>query len=89
MPETPAQRSLHARAAAYALWAGTEDWTARTAPGRASFLARFETEVDPLGQLAPAERTRRATAARKSYFTKLALASSRARAKKRGGDAAR
>ena len=86
MALTPAQRTLRARAAAHAQWSKTEDWSARTAPARAGFLARFEAEVDPLGQLEAGERTRRAMAARRSYFARLALASSKARAaKKRGG----
>lgn len=79
---TPEQRSLRARAGAYALHAqgGTS-----TLAGTAAFLARFEAEVDPDGILAPEERARRAGFARKAYFAKLALASSRARAMKRAG----
>jgi hypothetical protein len=76
---TPAQLSLRARAAAYALHAqgGTS-----TAKGTAAFLARFEREVDPDGLLPMEERVRRADLARRSYMTKLALKSSRARGKK-------
>jgi hypothetical protein len=85
VPLSPEQRSASARAAAYSMWAGTEDWTARTAPGRAAFMSRFERQVDPSGTLTPAERARRAEAARKAYFTRLALASSRARAARRAG----
>ncbi|MGW0759453.1 hypothetical protein ACWD1Y_23770 [Streptomyces sp. NPDC002814] len=55
-------------------------------------MDRFEREVDPDGTLAPEERARRAEHARRSYFLRLALASSRARAARlsaeRGGDAA-
>ncbi len=54
-----------------------------TEPGRKAFLERFEREVDPEGVLPPAERQRRAGHLKKAYFTKLALASSRAR--RRGG----
>jgi hypothetical protein len=88
VPLTPQQRTLRARAAAHAQWAATPDWSARTATARASFLERFEREVDPLGVLEPAERTRRAMAARRSYFARLSLKSSQARAAKRrgGGD---
>jgi hypothetical protein len=50
------QRRLRASAAAYAQWAATPDWTARTAKARASFLRRFEAEVDPEGQLDPVMR---------------------------------
>jgi hypothetical protein len=79
-PLTAAQRALRARAAAYALHAqgGTS-----TKAGTAAFLARFERQVDPDGQLAPDERARRAEQARKSYMTSLALKSSRAKAAKR------
>jgi hypothetical protein len=53
-----------------------------TAKARATFLARFEREVDPDGVLPESERRRRAEAARKAYFTGLALASAKARRKK-------
>lgn len=73
---TPEQRSLRARAGAYALHAqgGTS-----TRAATAAFLSRFDREVDPAGTLPPDERARRAKFARKAYFAKLALASSRAR----------
>jgi hypothetical protein len=78
---TPAQRRLQASAAAYAAWAKTTDRTERTAAARAGFMRRFELEVDPTGELDPVERARRAEYAKKSYFRKLALKSSRARTK--------
>jgi hypothetical protein len=63
-----------------------------SAPGRAAFLARFETDVDPDGRLDPEERRRRAEHARSAYFARLALASVAARRAKRasraGGDSA-
>lgn len=73
------QRKLRARAAAHALHAqgGTS-----TKAGTAAFLARFEREVDPHGLLAPEERARRASHARKAYMSGLALKASRARTKK-------
>lgn len=46
---------------------------------RRAFNERFERLVDPENSLEPAERARRAASARKAYFTRLALASSRAR----------
>lgn len=75
---TPSQRTLRARAAAFALHAkgGTS-----TKAGTAAFLARFEREVDPTGILTPVERARRAEFARKAYFSRLALKASRARSK--------
>jgi hypothetical protein len=82
---SPQQRVLRARAAAHAQWANTPDRAAHTAPARAKFLSKFEAEVDPHGILDPAERARRAAHARKSYFAKLALKSSRARAARKAG----
>jgi hypothetical protein len=52
-----------------------------TAKARATFLRRFEDEVDPDRELPEPERLRRAEAARKAYFTKLALKSAQARRK--------
>ena len=42
-----AERTLRARIAAHVRWSREPDPTARTANGRAAFLARFEAEVDP------------------------------------------
>jgi hypothetical protein len=53
-----------------------------TAKGRATFLARFEREVDPERTLPEAERQRRAQHARAAYFARLALKSARTRAKR-------
>ncbi len=78
---TPSEIALAARVGAYASWAKTTDPTARTAPARQAFDGRFEREVDPDGTLPPEERARRAEHARKAYFTRLALASAKARRK--------
>lgn len=75
---TPEQRALRARIGAYAMHA-RHDSRETSKAGRDAFLARFEREVDPDGVLTPAERDRRAQLARRSHFSKLALASSRAR----------
>ncbi len=53
-----------------------------TAPARAAFLARFEREVDPAGNLPEEERRRRAQHARKAYFANLARLSANARGAK-------
>ena len=74
----PAERVLRARLAAYALHT-KYDARETTAAARAAFMDRFEREVDPEGQLSVEERRRRATAARKAYFTRLALRSAQAR----------
>jgi hypothetical protein len=81
-PASRAERSLRARLAAYALHA-QRDPRETTANGRAAFLARFDREVDPRGLLEPDERRRRAEQARRAYFTRLALASAKARRTKR------
>lgn len=75
---TPEQRSLRARMAAYSLHA-QRDSRELTRAAREAFLGRFLDEVDPDRSLPEPERLRRAQAARKAYFTKLALKSSQAR----------
>jgi hypothetical protein len=64
--------------AAYCLHA-QRDPRETTQAARDSFMARFERQVDPDNLLPPAERQRRAEAAKKAYFLKLALKSARAR----------
>ena len=77
---TPTERSIRGRIGAYALHA-RHDPRETTAKARATFLERFEIEVDPERTLPPEERQRRAQAARKSYFAKLALKSAKKRRK--------
>ncbi len=88
---SPSERMLRARLAAHSLHA-KRDSRQTTANGRRAFLARFEREVDPGGDLDPIERRRRAVQARRAYFTRLALAAVEARRARRaerlGGDAA-
>ncbi len=79
---TSALRSLAARIGGLSL-AATHDPLVYTAPARRAFLSRFEREVDPEGTLPIAERQRRAEAARKAYFTRLALKSAVARRRRR------
>ena len=87
MPATSSERSLHARTAAYELHS-KHDSRELTAKARATFLARFEDEVDPNRELPEAERIRRAEAKRRAYFTRLALKSAQARRKRAEGGAA-
>jgi hypothetical protein len=82
-PSSPAERSLRARLAAYAMHA-QHDSRQTSTPGRVAFRARFEREVDPDGHLDPAERQRRAELARRAYFARLSLAAAKARQAKRG-----
>jgi hypothetical protein len=87
MPLTPAQRKLRAQIAANTRWS-QEDPAPTAARGQAGLQARFEREVDPGGTLPPAERGRRAEAAKRAHFQRLALASAKARAaRKTAGEA--
>jgi hypothetical protein len=76
-------RSLAGRIGGLTL-AATHDPHEYTAPARHAFLAQFEHQVDPEGTLLPAERARRAEAARKLYFARLALKSAQARRRASG-----
>ncbi len=76
---TPAQRTMRARAAAYAQAAQGKT---NTKPALAARLAADERAVDPDGKLTPEERARRAAFHRKSRMTALALKASRARSRK-------
>jgi hypothetical protein len=80
MSESP--RSLAARIGAHALHS-QYDSRELTAAGRAKFLQRFLDEVDPERILPEAERLRRAEHAKSAYFTRLALASQKARARRK------
>lgn len=51
------------------------------APARAGFLAKFEREVDPDGELDAGERARRADCAMRAHMARLALKSVKARKK--------
>lgn len=78
---TPEQRRLRARVGAYAQHA-KYDTRETTAKARQIFLERFERQVDPDARLDPRERARRAEAARRAYFTSLALRSATARSRR-------
>ena len=69
------------RIGAYRLHA-THDPRVTTEAGRRAFLSSFERGVDPAGTLDPAERHRRAEAAKKAHFVALAYKSSLARRRK-------
>ena len=82
MTLTPSERTQRARMGAYSLHA-QRDPRETTRAARATFLGRFELQVDPELTLEPAERARRAEAARHAYFAGLALKSARARAQRK------
>jgi hypothetical protein len=75
-------RSTIARIAAFSLHA-SRDSKEITSPARAAFLKRFERQVDPDAILPDAERQRRAHAALRAHMARLALASAKARGKRR------
>ncbi|GAA5104900.1 hypothetical protein [Haloechinothrix salitolerans] len=79
---TPAQRTLRAKVAAYTSWANTTDRAARTAAARKAAHDRFEDQVDPNRELPPPVRAARAEAARKAYFSGLALRSAQVRGRR-------
>lgn len=76
---TAQQRSRRARIAAHASWAVTADRKARTSPGTAAFLDRFERQVDPDGTLPAEIRQVMARHARTAYMLRLAERSVAAR----------
>ncbi len=78
---TPSERVMRARMAAYTLHAH-HDPRETTKEARRAFNQRFLDEVDPERRLPERERLRRADAARRAYFTRLAYLSAR---KRRGG----
>lgn len=71
---SPAERSVQARVAAFAMHS-QHDTRETTAAARTAFRSSFERKVDPNGILEPAERRRRAEAARKSHYAKMTAAS--------------
>lgn len=75
---TAAERSLRARAGAYAQHA-KYDVRETTRNARDAFLARFVDQVDPERVLPEPERQRRALASRKAHMALLALRSAQAR----------
>lgn len=79
---TPAERSLRASIGAYRTHA-LHDPRETTSAARDAFWRRFVNEVDPHRRLAATERLRRAAAARKAYFSRLAYQSARRRNRRR------
>lgn len=78
---TPAERQLIAAIGAHGRWAQTsaDQRHEATAAARRAALARFEAQVDPDGQLDPAERQARAQHARRAHMSRIALKSAQAR----------
>lgn len=70
--------SARHRAAAFTLHS-KHDSKELTKRARAKFMLRFERQVDPDGELTPAERARRAAQAKRAYFVALGELSGKAR----------
>ena len=82
---SPAERSLRARLAGLT-FASTHDVREHMKPAQAASpgqLPYWERQVDPDGDLDQFERRRRAECARKAHMTKLALASAKARRRRK------
>lgn len=80
---THAQRVLIGRLGAYTVHS-KHDSRELIRPAREAFWSKFERDVDPDGVLPLDERLRRADMARKAHFTRLAIASAKARRKRSG-----
>lgn len=79
----PDERTLISTIGAHARWAKCDDPAAATAPARKGLAERFERQVDPNSELPPTERARRADAARREFYARLALKSHQARRARR------
>ncbi len=88
MSLSPQEAALRGRIGAYVLHA-RHDARETTKKARATFLSRFEREVDPDGVLSETERRRRAEHARRAYFARLALKSAKVRGQKKQRTTAR
>lgn len=79
----PEMRSLRARLGAHASWANTTDPASRTAKARAAANGRFEQQAREMHPGATDEQiTRVAEHLRKAHFSRMALASAKARRSK-------
>lgn len=72
------ERTQRARLAALTRWS-REDPKPATEKARKGLDARFEREADPEGVLDPVERRRRAQAAKRAYFQRMAYERERRR----------
>jgi hypothetical protein len=77
---TPQERSLRSRLGGLAT-AAKHNPREYTQPARDALEKRFADEVDPSRILPEAERARRAEAAKRLFYTRLAYKSARARSK--------
>lgn len=78
---TETERSIRGKIGAFTLHS-RYDSRELTAPARAKFLDKFLDQVDPDRMLPEKERLRRAEAAKRAHFQKLALKSAQTRRRK-------
>jgi hypothetical protein len=78
----PSEMALRGRIGAHVVHS-RHDSRELTAKARATFLDKFEREVDPDGVLSLEERQRRAQHARSAHFARLALLSVESRRKRK------
>lgn len=82
----PAVRTLRARLGAHVSWANTPDRQSRTAKARAAAADRFERQAREQHPDATDEQIAAVAAQLKAaFYTRMQLASAKARAKKSGG----
>lgn len=84
---TPNQTKVQAGRIGGYTTAARHDSRTITARARETFLASFVDQVDPDRVLPEQERLRRAEAARRAHFTRLAMQSAAARRSRKGGAA--
>lgn len=78
---TPEQRKLRSQLGAAVSWSRTKDRAARMAPAWRGLEKKLEKQVDPNGEMDPADRAAAVEHARKAYFLALSLKASLARSK--------
>lgn len=74
------QASTRGRIGAHVRWSRENDRVSATEAARSGLRARFEREVDPNGELDPAERAIRADHAFKAHMLRLSMKSAATRA---------
>jgi len=86
IPQTKRTKAAAGRIGGY-VTASRHNSLQNTAKARETFLASFVDQVDPDRSLPEQERLRRAEAARKAHFARLAMQSAEARRRQKSGAA--
>lgn len=79
----PSNGSTTASMLAHLSWAKTKNRSDRTAPARRALDEKLAQEVDPDGEMSPADRVAAVANYRAAYYRRLAMASAAARRAKR------